>query len=194
MLSAPTLLRSLTLTHMDTSSFANRFSHRRLGELSVSSPKLSDESYDEAVALSSGFARLAEFTAAAGDRALGDMLKALKDLSPTRLSRAELSQGSGAHHAPSRPRAAQHQQHQQDGGGGGGFGSRLLGLARNTLQNLSQQPVVQRQRLHPGRKFGDDLRERAYSRGGRAEGVGFGLVLMVDIARVNEWRGEICGR
>ena len=52
----------------------------------------------------------------------------------------------------------------------------------------------QRQRLHPGRKFGDDLRERAYSRGGRAEAVGFGLVLMVDVARVNEWRGEKCGR
>ena len=131
----------------------------RLGELSVSSPKLSDESYDEAVALSSGFARLAEFTAAAGDGALGDMLKALKDVSPTRPSRAEVAQGSGAHHAPLRLRAAQQQQHhhhhQQQDGGGGGFGSRLLGLARNTLQNLSQQVRACESRS-------DEMRRRVY--------------------------------
>ena len=86
--------------------------------------------------------------------AIKDMIIAMKGLQALRPSRGEGVRGV----VPPNPHlpSGREQRQQEEGG----FGSRLLGLARSTLQNLSAPPAARRQRMHPGRKFGDDLRER----------------------------------
>ncbi|GMH79073.1 hypothetical protein TrST_g1190 [Triparma strigata] len=151
----------------------------KLSLMTLANKQLSDEAYDTAIALSSSLSQFSEFTCTLSPRSLLEVLSALSSLKGS----------SRSDYMTSRPAPAVVAET--------GFGSRLLGLARNTIQKLSEQnqAVESRARLHPQRMFGEDMRERAFSRvedGRVVDGISFGLIMVLDIARVNAWRGKFC--
>ena len=193
---ASSLTSLFTLVHIHSSCFTSSdwfvvlSTLEQLSYMPISSNKLSDDSYDVAIALSSALSLLSEFTCSLDDGSLKAFIDAIIKLKGVDVSDFAQSSNSGSQ--------AGHRDAQNQGNNDNTFGLRLMNIAGKAINDLRGRGEVEatgKGRLHPGRMFGEDLRARAFARvgngasGGVQRKLSFGIVVLLDVARVNFFRG-----
>jgi hypothetical protein len=190
--------KALTTLFSLTHTLANRLredwgivlsTFEQLAELPIASRKLSDDAYDIAIALSAAFSLLTEYSGTLEDESLVFFMDALANLKG-----AEKRPVSKAPPLENQLMASNDDVAEN---GDNTLGMRLMSIASKTIQNLTRTDVSDtfsrvKSRLHPQRVFGDDLRSRIFSRNDDAAaappGLSFGLVSLIDVAKMNNWR------
>ena len=166
----------------------------QLSFMPVASKKLSDDSYDIAIALNSALSLLAEFTCTMSANTIEKFIEALVEMKG--LDSRDLVQQGGAAGSSVAPSQSGYEESHST------LGSRLMNIASRTIQNLQhgREPGYDdsKARLDAKRMFGEDLRERAFSRlspnnrppPNLQRKLSFAFVVLLDTAVVNKFRGD----